>query len=172
MLFTSSLVLALGLFTNASPILSEVDVTGWDAVPNASVLPLTVFATDSGLDPIVAAEGLAGSTGSVAPLLTELTDALNTTTTSLSTRKSLRSSQASWMLVFNHFCFSCILGREHRSQQAGPQTRPRRLLTPVDGALTGLGGVFPPVLTLVGGLLVPVGGIVGGLLSGLGLATL
>ncbi|KAJ7858755.1 hypothetical protein B0H13DRAFT_2356425 [Mycena leptocephala] len=51
------------------------------------------------------------------------------------------------------------------------------VLTPLDGALTGLltaleTSLLPPVFALVGGVLIAVGGVVGGLLQSLGLAGL
>ncbi|KAJ6586417.1 hypothetical protein DFH09DRAFT_1075349 [Mycena vulgaris] len=178
-MFSSSLlVLALGLSASASPVPSrDVELAARDTVPNASVLPLAVFsvlqtfkvATDAiipGLDTIVTAEDPAGSPGSVAPLLTELTDALSTATTSLSSLSPGDASAASeeiTTLVAKIFDLVPKLGFNG-------------LLTPVDGALTGLltslGGILPPVFALVGRLFIPVGGLVGNLLSGLGFAAL
>ncbi|KAJ7127938.1 hypothetical protein C8R44DRAFT_733337 [Mycena epipterygia] len=187
MMFSSSfLVLALGLVSNASPIPSrDADVVGRDTIPNTSVLPLTVFtvfqtlkvATDAilpGIDSIVAAEGPAGDFGSVAPLLTKLTEALNTATTSLA---SLSPGDAGAANEDIAKLVEDILDAVNTAlNKLVPKLGLNGLLTPVDGALagllTGLGGILPPVLALVGGILIPVGGLVGGLLSGLGLAGL
>ncbi|KAJ6567574.1 hypothetical protein DFH09DRAFT_1468949 [Mycena vulgaris] len=187
MMFSSPLiVLALGLFASASPTSSrEAEVAARDTVPNASVLPLTVFSvfqtlkvvTDAilpGIDTIVAAEGPAGNAGSVAPLLTELTDALNTATTSLSSLSPGDAGAANEDIAT--LVASVLDGVNTALNKLVPKLGLNGLLTPVDGAVTGLltslGGILPPVLALVGGILIPVGGVVGGLLSGLGLAGL
>ncbi|KAJ7500009.1 hypothetical protein FB451DRAFT_1162409 [Mycena latifolia] len=192
MLFSSSLlVLALGIFASASPTPSrDVEVTARDTVPNTSVLPLTVFSVFQTLKVAVDAilpgigkllsnhlstiRGPAGSAGSVAPLLTELADALNTATTSLA---SLSPGDAGAANEDIATLVASILDSVNTSlNKLVPKLGLDGLLTPLDGALTGLltslGGILPPVLTLVGGILIPVGGIVGGLLSGLGLAAL
>ncbi|KAJ7499997.1 hypothetical protein FB451DRAFT_1162397 [Mycena latifolia] len=198
MTFSSSLlVLALGIFTSASPTPSR------DTVPNTSVLPLTVssvlqtlkVAVDAILrgigqslfqlpfhhhglvfpaDSIVAAEGPAGSAGSVAPLPAELANALNTATTSLTSLSPGDAGVANEDLAT--FVASILDSVNTALNKLVPKVGLDELLTPLDGAptglLTGLGGILPPVLALVGGILIPVGGIVGGLLSGLGLAAL
>lgn len=112
---TSLLVLALGLFATASPVPSSHDggVAARDTVPNTSVVPVTVYAVfqilreavvavtpglgrsyfeinvptrpNSSAETIVASSGPVGQTGSIVPLVQQLTDALNTATASLAT---------------------------------------------------------------------------------------
>ncbi|KAJ7676196.1 hypothetical protein B0H17DRAFT_1207470 [Mycena rosella] len=163
MMFTSS---PLGFSVSASPVSSrDAEVAGRDTVPNASVLPLTVFsvfqtlkvATDAilpGLDSIVIAEGLADSAGSVAPLLTELTDALNTATTSLATPSPGDAGGANEDIAT--LVASILDGVNTALNKLVPKLGLDGLFTPVDGALTGLlaglGGILPPVLALVGGM--------------------
>ncbi|KAJ7488289.1 hypothetical protein FB451DRAFT_1167737 [Mycena latifolia] len=189
MMFTSPLLLlALGLSVAAGPLRvasQDGEVAVRDTVPNASVLPLTVFsvfqtlkvAVDAilpGIDSIVAAEGPAGSAGSVAPLLTELTEALNTATTSLASLSPGDAGAANQDIAT--LVVSTLDSANTALNKLVPKLGLDGLLTPVDGALTGLltslGGILPPVLALVGGVLIPVGGLVGSLLSGLGLAAL
>ncbi|KAJ7702774.1 hypothetical protein B0H17DRAFT_1194647 [Mycena rosella] len=189
MIFPSSLVLlALGLSASANPVPSRDagEVAGQDIV-FFQTLKVATNTISPGLNSTVAAEGPAGSAGSIAPLLIELTN-LNTATTSLSTLSPGDTEAANQDVAI--IVASILDGVNTALNKLIPKLGLDGLLTSVDGALTGLltgpGEILPPVLALVGGMgvvqmntwreshlflsLIPLGGFVGGLLSGLGLA--
>ncbi|KAJ6558010.1 hypothetical protein B0H19DRAFT_1070590 [Mycena capillaripes] len=193
--FSSSLlaVLALALFVCASPAPSpspdnEVAVRQADVSPNASILPLTLFAVFQilrlavqgilpGIAAIVAGAGPEGQspTAAVVPLLVDLATALDTATTQLA-QVPPGAMGADDQIIAN--LINDILNDVNDAlNKLVPKLGLDAILTPLDAALTGLLTsltipVLAPVLALVGALLVPIGGIVGGLLSALGLAGL
>ncbi|KAJ7286952.1 hypothetical protein C8J57DRAFT_1460420 [Mycena rebaudengoi] len=189
MMFSSFLVLALGIFASASPTPSQesevVAVAARETIPNVSVVPLTFFAVfqtlklavdalTPGLETIVIASGPLGQTGSVVPLVQELVDALNEATTALATvtpGDAGASDEDLAKLVED------ILDAVNTAlNKLVPKLGLNGVLAPLDAAVTslvfGLDTVLPSVLALVGSILIPVGGLVGGILSGTGLAGL
>ncbi|KAJ7359577.1 hypothetical protein DFH08DRAFT_952693 [Mycena albidolilacea] len=171
--FSSLVVLSLGLIAAASPVLSPntPEVAVRDTVPNASVVPLTLFAVFQtlkeavvGLTPtllaIIAASGPAGqlpissvlasnapgdmgaNDEDLADLIHDVLDDVNTALSKLVPKLGLDG-----------------------------------LLTPVDAAVYGLlvsldASLVPGLLAALQPLLVGLGGVVGGLLAGLNLSGL
>ncbi|KAJ7827024.1 hypothetical protein B0H14DRAFT_1241871 [Mycena olivaceomarginata] len=187
--FSSLVVLSLGLFAAGSPVPSPAtEVAVRDTEPNTSVVPLTLFAlfqtveeAVAGLMPtllaIIASSGPAGQlpTSSVVPLLDELTDALNTATTQLSTNApgDMGANDEDLANLINE-----ILDDVNTAlNKLVPKLGLNGLLTPVDAAVSGLlvsldASLVPSLLAALQPLLVGLGGVVGGLLAGLNLASL
>ncbi|KAJ7771025.1 hypothetical protein DFH07DRAFT_953650 [Mycena maculata] len=155
MIFPSSLlVLSLGLFAGASPVPSR-----HDTVPNTSVVPLTAYSVFQTLEEAVTAlkpglETIAtsdsgGQTGNVAPLLSELTDALNTATASLAHSPGDAGAATTRAHDIHQDLNTALNGLV---TELGLDN----LLTPVDmalsGLLTGLNAILPGVLAIVGGV--------------------
>ncbi|KAJ7858723.1 hypothetical protein B0H13DRAFT_2283011 [Mycena leptocephala] len=193
--FSSSLfVLALSLFVVASPAPSGdtedalVARQNTGTVPNTSVLPLTIYevfqilnvaveAITPGIAAIVASAGPEGQlpTASVIPLLENLAVALNTATSQLAAVPPGDMGADDEILA--KLVEDTLDDANTALNTLVPKLGLDAVLTPLDGALTGLltalgTSLLPPVFALVGGVLIAVGGVVGGLLQGLGLAGL
>ncbi|KAJ6535900.1 hypothetical protein DFH09DRAFT_1324749 [Mycena vulgaris] len=126
MMFSSPLlVFARGLFVSASPTPSrDAEIAARDTVPDASVLPLPVFSVFQTL---------------------KLTDTLNTATTSLSSLSPGDAGAANEDITT--LVASILDGVNTALNKRVPKLELNDLLTPVDGAVTGLltslGGILP-----------------------------
>ncbi|KAJ7760801.1 hypothetical protein B0H14DRAFT_3895692 [Mycena olivaceomarginata] len=188
--FSSLVVLSLGLVAAASPVLSPntPEVAVRDTVPNASVVPLTLFAVFQtlkeavvGLTPtllaIIAASGPAGQlpTSSVVPLLDQLTAALNIASTQLaSNAPGDMGANDEDLADLIHDVLDDV---NTALNKLVPKLGLDGLLTPVDAAVSGLlvsldASLVPGLLAALQPLLVGLGGVVGGLLAGLNLSGL
>ncbi|KAJ7725598.1 hypothetical protein B0H14DRAFT_2641285 [Mycena olivaceomarginata] len=180
--FSSLVVLSLG--SSPPPALYSVR----DTVPNASVVPLTLFAVFQtlkeavvGLTPtllaIIAASGPAGQlpTSSVVPLLDQLTAALNIANTQLaSNAPGDMGANDEDLADLIHDVLDDV---NTALNKLVPKLGLDGLLTPVDAAVSGLlvsldASLVPGLLAALQPLLVGLGGVVGGLLSGLNLSGL
>ncbi|KAJ6470587.1 hypothetical protein C8R47DRAFT_1222493 [Mycena vitilis] len=194
--FSSSLlVLALSPFVVASPtpspnaeiIARNSEVARQDSSPDASVVPLTLFAIlqilnsavqgiSPGLNAIVAASGPEGQlpSASVVPLLQQLAEALSTSTEQLAAVGPGNMGAADE--VIGKLVETILNDVNDALNKLVPKLGLNGVLTPLDGALTGLltglSPVLAPVIATVGAILVPVGGVVGGLLAALNLSGL
>ncbi|KAJ7760804.1 hypothetical protein B0H14DRAFT_3165748 [Mycena olivaceomarginata] len=188
--FSSLVILSLGLSAATSPVPSPdtTEVAIRDTDPNTSVVPLTLFAlfqtleeAVAGLTPallaIVTSAGPEGQvpTSSVVPLLDQLTDALNTATSQLSTNApgDMGANDEDLANLINE-----ILNNVNTALNTlVPKLGLDGLLTPVDAAVSGLltsldASLVPGLLATLQPLLVGLGGVVGGLLAGLNLSSL
>ncbi|KAJ7795794.1 hypothetical protein B0H14DRAFT_3888011 [Mycena olivaceomarginata] len=145
--FSSLIVLSLGLFAAASPVLSidTTEVAVQDTVPNASVVPLTLFALFQTLK-VAVLFAIIASSGPAGQLPTSSIGAND---------EDLDVNTALNKLV--------------------PKLGLDGLLTPVDAAVSGLlvsldASLVPSLHAALQPFLVSLGGIVGGLLAGLDLA--
>ncbi|KAJ7611286.1 hypothetical protein FB45DRAFT_1037618 [Roridomyces roridus] len=173
---TAFFCLSLSLFAGAKPLPADLAVR--DTVPNASVVPLTIFevfqvlqeavvALTPGLESIASSMGPEGQAGAVAPLIESLVEDLNTATESLAslTPGDMGAADADLAKLIQNVLDDVNTALNKLIPQLGLDG----VLAPVDGALsgllTGLNGIVPGVLALVGAILIPVGGLVGSLLA-------